>query len=251
MDEVLRHYRSWFALGVAGVRVSHEFRNLLMSLMGNISLLRDDLKESSSSEGCLADIDLALKRAIELCATLQTVAQQRTANVAPVDINRCIRGALRNPESAPTSPLDIRFEPSVALPTIPADPFLVSLMLLELIGEARRSAAEIAASRGKQSTLVLHLETELLANASTEGFPDAKPRVVLHARGEAFCPWNTASPLACQEQNGSPHLAIAICRTLMKLFQGEVRLTTLPPTGEQASLYFLTEKPSGTNLFPD
>lgn len=250
-DQILRHYRPWFALGVAGVKVSHEFRNLLMSLMGNVSLLRDDLKGIPSSEGCLADIDLALKRAIDLATALQNVAQKRFAEIVPMDLAGCIREALAQLQPPSQPALAIRLELAPRLPPVQADRFLACLMLMELLGEAHRTADEILPPQQKRPAFVLHLQTELLANASAEGFPDGKPRGVLHARGEGFCPWSAPASAALPAGHNSTHLAAAMGRILMKLFQGEARVSSLPPHGERASFYFLIERPPAAPILPD
>jgi len=82
--------------------VAHRLRNLLMSMMGNMTFLREELKQGRGPDKFLEDMDRAILGASNYTRWLQLLSEKRTVSVTPVDLNDCSRESLDYLHSHPT-----------------------------------------------------------------------------------------------------------------------------------------------------
>jgi len=235
VDESLGFYRSWFTLGVLGLGVSHEMRNLLMSIMGNMALIREEKDDETLVEECFRDIDAAIKRAIGFTGIFQEAAQNRAMRLVNVDLNHCIQKAMSQLDESAHAVEYIRFEPDKSLPPVRADPILVTLMLLELLSESCKVLARSPLTREDDRACPLLIQTILLRGPAAHGslIKDQGVELIVKARG--FQPWSHPHH---DHPDGIAHPTIEMIKTMMKLFHGEAHVAGSHQFGENTSLYF-------------
>ncbi len=84
------------ALGQLAGGIAHDFNNLLAAVLGNVSYLSATRTPSQSEvDECLAEIEIAARRAAELTRHLLDYAREREASLLPVAISRMLDEATR------------------------------------------------------------------------------------------------------------------------------------------------------------
>jgi two-component system cell cycle sensor histidine kinase/response regulator CckA len=79
------------ALGQLAGGIAHDFNNLLAAVLGNVSYLASRGEPSRQDvDECLAEIEIAARRAAELTRHLLDYARERELSLCPVDISRLI-----------------------------------------------------------------------------------------------------------------------------------------------------------------
>ncbi len=81
------------SLGVLAGGIAHDFNNLLTAVLGHASLARMDLPPGDAAES-LGQIELAARRAAELCQQMLAYAGKSNFATAPVDLNELVRGTV-------------------------------------------------------------------------------------------------------------------------------------------------------------
>ncbi len=81
------------SLGVLAGGIAHDFNNLLTAVLGHASLARMSLPRGDAAES-LGQIELAARRAAELCQQMLAYAGKSNFTTAPVDLSELVRGTV-------------------------------------------------------------------------------------------------------------------------------------------------------------
>jgi signal transduction histidine kinase len=100
MEEQLWESQKMESLGVLAGGVAHDFNNLLCGIMGNASLARETVPESSTAGDCLLDIERVSERATALCRQMLAYAGGQQAMAEEFDLNDLVS---QKPELLKTS----------------------------------------------------------------------------------------------------------------------------------------------------
>ncbi len=79
------------SLGVLAGGIAHDFNNLLMGILGNTSMVLQDLAPGTEAEERLCDVESAGKRAAELCKQMLAYSGKGKFIVQPLDLSRLIQ----------------------------------------------------------------------------------------------------------------------------------------------------------------
>ena len=79
------------SLGVLAGGIAHDFNNLLTAILGNVSVVRSELESGNPLEGPLEQIEIASKRAADLCRQMLAYAGRGRVAVQPFDVNELLR----------------------------------------------------------------------------------------------------------------------------------------------------------------
>ena len=82
------------SLGVLAGGIAHDFNNLLTAILGHASLARLSAAPGGASAESLGQIELAARRAAELCQQMLAYAGKSTFTTAPVDLGDLVRGTV-------------------------------------------------------------------------------------------------------------------------------------------------------------
>jgi PAS domain S-box-containing protein len=88
----LRQAQKMEAIGQLTGGVAHDFNNLLAIMMGNLSLLEEDLNQSHASTELLEPTMRAIDQAAALTARMLAFSRQQPLQARQVDINELLRG---------------------------------------------------------------------------------------------------------------------------------------------------------------
>lgn len=89
-EEHILQQQKMQALGQLAGGVAHDFNNLLGAILGNVSYLGSGDRSPEEYEDCLAEVEMAARRAAELTSRLLTFARKRELTLEAVSVNELI-----------------------------------------------------------------------------------------------------------------------------------------------------------------
>jgi signal transduction histidine kinase/CheY-like chemotaxis protein len=135
-EEALRQVQKMEMIGQLTGGVAHDFNNLLMAVMGNLELLRKQVRDDRLAR--LADGALrGARRGALLTQRLLAFARQQDLRTEPTHLSRLIRGMSDLLERSVGACVELQFELPEQLPLTLVDANQIELVLLNLVVNAR------------------------------------------------------------------------------------------------------------------
>jgi PAS domain S-box-containing protein len=163
LEEKLQHAAKLESLGVLAGGIAHDFNNLLTGILGNASLLMDELPLRSTGRSFASDIVLASERAAELTRQMLAYAGKGKFSIEPVDLSRQL-SSIRSLIDA-SIPKHVRLELNLAqdLPPIEGDPGQIQQLVMNLVINGAEAAGE------EPGTVRVTTELRRIGNAHWNG----------------------------------------------------------------------------------
>jgi two-component system cell cycle sensor histidine kinase/response regulator CckA len=142
MAERLRQSQKLESLGVLAGGIAHDFNNLLTAILANVSLLRLDVASGHPTEGYLADIDIAVRRATDLVHQMLAYSGRGKFIIERTNLNQLVGEMSRLLQSSISKSvkLQLRFEDS--LPEIECDRAQIQQIVMNLITNASEAIGD-------------------------------------------------------------------------------------------------------------
>ncbi|MFG0287535.1 MAG: sensor histidine kinase [Rhodopirellula sp. JB044] len=224
MKEQIRHLQSLASLGELTGTATHEFNNVLMTVINYAKLgLRN--QDTASRDKALTKILEASERAAKITNTILAQARNRTDAKEPTDVAALVRDTLvlmqREMQKYRISvELDIADE----LPMISASGNQIQRLLLNLMTNARQAMGEggtllirVITSRAADATSSQPTHVELTVRDSGSGIPeDVLPRI--------FDPYFSTKAGPDESGKGGTGLGLAACKDIIDEHGGRVRV---------------------------
>jgi signal transduction histidine kinase len=213
----LRNMQALAALGELTGTATHEFNNVLMTII-NYAKLGIRNRDDASRDKALAKILEASERAAKITATILAQARNRSESLEPTDLGGIIRDSLVLLEREMRKyriAVEVEIDPST--PTAMASGNQIQRVLLNLLINARQSMPEggtilIRLAPCSESGLV-----ELVVRDSGSGIPrESLPRIF-----DAF--YSTKSG-PDESGKGGTGLGLAACKEIIDSHQGRIRV---------------------------
>jgi len=141
LDEHLYHSRKMESLGILAGGIAHDFNNLLMSIMGHSELLRTQLVDEPTVQTYTKEIEIASRRAADLCRQMLTYAGHAPTELGSLNLNLVIEGMRLLIETQSRTTVSIAYELEKALPNTIADTSQVQQCILDLVINAVEALA--------------------------------------------------------------------------------------------------------------
>ena len=132
----LRQIQKMEAVGTLAGGIAHDFNNILCSMMGYITLVKDQLPEQSQNRKDLALAMQAGEKAESLISQIFTFSRQGEQDLGPLQIGSFVKEALKMLRSALPATIEIRSKISVNNRTILADPTQIHQIIMNLCSNA-------------------------------------------------------------------------------------------------------------------
>ncbi|HLH17296.1 MAG TPA: PAS domain-containing protein [Bryobacteraceae bacterium] len=140
MEEQLRQTQKLESIGLLAAGVAHDFNNLLASIMGNASILQDELPEQSVPMA--AAIVGASERAAELTRQLLAYAGKGRFVLQKIDISTAVRGMTELLHASIPRKVAIEQHLAPDLPPVEADPGQIHQIVMNLVLNAAEAIPE-------------------------------------------------------------------------------------------------------------
>ena len=161
------------SLGVLAGGIAHDFNNLLLAILGNLDLALAELPASAPGRNFLSALDLAARRAADLCRQLLAYAGKGHFMVQPVSLNDLITEMDHLLEISISKKAVLRRQLSSTLPAVNADATQMRQIIMNLVINASEALGEtggtITLSTGELKASRAYLDSATLGTGLTEG----------------------------------------------------------------------------------
>jgi len=142
------------SLGVLAGGIAHDFNNLLTGILGNASLVRTDLPQSSPAQPCLEQIEQAAERAADLCQQMLAYSGKGRFIVERLDLSAMVRNTAGLIRLSVNKSAVLKLSLANDLPAITADATQIRQIIMNLVINASDALTE--------RTGVIHVTTGAL-----------------------------------------------------------------------------------------
>jgi PAS domain S-box-containing protein len=131
--EQMRQTQKLESLGVLAGGIAHDFNNLLTGIMGNASIVLDDLPEGSQARGFIEAVISASERAAGLARQMLAYSGKGRFVVELVDLSERVREILPLIRASIPPRIEVRLDLAELLPAIEADATQMQQLIMNVI----------------------------------------------------------------------------------------------------------------------
>jgi len=228
------------SLGVLAGGIAHDFNNILTAILGHANLARLFSIPDSRTARSIEQIELAARRAGELCQQMLAYAGRHRLSTGPVDVSALVRETLPLFEVSLPKSARLNLNLAQGLPSILADPTQIRQILMNLI----INAAEALPPTGGQisiNTCLIQADASLFASCVHQPTYPAGPNVCLEVtdNGSGMAAETLEKifePFFTTKFTGRG-LGLAALLGIIRGHQGAVRVVSQPGAGTSFFLY--------------
>lgn len=233
----LRKMQSLAALGELTGTATHEFNNILMTII-NYAKLGIRNRDEASRDKALAKILDASERASQITGTILAQARNRSESFEPTDLGEIVRGALVLLEREMRKyriAVEVEIDPSTPMAT--ANGNQIQRVLLNLLINARQSMAEGGTIQIGVRPSTDNGMVELMVRDSGSGIPkEALPHI--------FDAFYSTKDGPDETGKGGTGLGLAACKEIIDGHQGRIRVES--SVGRGTAFYIRLPSSTGT-----
>jgi two-component system cell cycle sensor histidine kinase/response regulator CckA len=130
------------SLGVLAGGIAHDFNNLLTGILGNASLVLDELEPGSPERASIQQIEIAALRASELTHQMLAYAGKGRFVIQTIDLNELIVEMAALLKASIAKPVALHFDLAAHLPPIEGDATQIRQIVMNLIMNAAEAIGE-------------------------------------------------------------------------------------------------------------
>ena len=152
------------SLGVLAGGIAHDFNNLLLGILGNAELAMDGLDPASTTSEHLGEIEMAAKRAADLCRQMLAYSGRGTFKIEPISLNQVIEEMGKLLARTLSKKAQLSFDLDPELPAVEADAAQIQQIVLNLITNASEALGENGGTVSVRTGVIV-CSSEYLAGA--------------------------------------------------------------------------------------
>jgi PAS domain S-box-containing protein len=162
------HAQRLESLGVLAGGIAHDFNNILTAILGRLGLVSSKV-ESPSARSHLAEAELAVQRAADLCRQMLVYAGKGKPQVRPIDLSRLVDEMGRMLEVSVPRQIELRHDLADGLPPVAGDANQLRQVVMNLITNAAEAIG------GQAGRIVLRTRAVDAASLPPERFVSGGP----------------------------------------------------------------------------
>lgn len=133
MERKLQDTQKLESLGILAGGIAHDFNNLLTGVLGNASLARMDLPESSPAQSCLRQIEQAALRAADLCRQMLAYSGKGRFVVQRLNLSHLVEESVALLQVSISKDAALKLALTNPLPPVKADATQLRQILMNLV----------------------------------------------------------------------------------------------------------------------
>ena len=169
----LQQAKKMESLGTMAGSIAHNFNNLLMVVLGNLDLARDDLAASSPAALNIQRAINASQRAADLSSMMLTYVGQLKKEIVPLDLSEMVRRVLKNMDESTVMNVDLDLDLADPMPLVAADAAQMRQLIAGFVTNAIESLGKergrVRISTGSMHCDRAYLQTTYLKEEKPEG----------------------------------------------------------------------------------
>ncbi|HXS93419.1 MAG TPA: response regulator [Candidatus Limnocylindrales bacterium] len=165
-SEAMREAQKLESIGILAGGVAHDFNNLLTGILGNASLVLDELPESSHLRPMLQNVMLASERAADLTRQLLAYSGKGRFFVQSTSLSGLVREISSLIQSSIPKKVELRLELGNGLPDVDVDPAQIQQLVMNLVINGAEAIGEDRSGVVSVSTRLRHLDEAAIARTS-------------------------------------------------------------------------------------
>jgi PAS domain S-box-containing protein len=161
-SEAMREAQKLESIGLLAGGVAHDFNNLLTGILGNTSLVLDELPESSRLRPLLENVMLASERAADLTRQLLAYSGKGRFFIQPCDVSKLVREISSLIQSSIPKKVQLQMELHDELPTVDLDSAQIQQLLMNLVINGAEAIGEGKAGVVRVRTLLRDVDQDYI-----------------------------------------------------------------------------------------
>ncbi len=162
------------SLGLLAGSMAHDFNNLMMGILGSALLAKDEIPPGGSAvKQRIADMEMAAKKAVDLCSQMLEYSGRGKLSFEPVDLNELILKMDKLLFASISKNASIEYKLSENTPLIKGDATRIRQIIMNLVINAseaiRGSGVHITISTGVKRFDSIYLSESYLVDELPEG----------------------------------------------------------------------------------
>lgn len=157
-----QHAEKTESLGTMAGSIAHNFNNLLMVVLGNLELAKEDLPDPSTAATNIQRAINASQRAAELSNMMLTYVGQLKVKSIPVDLSQVVNAVLENMDECRMPHVDLDLNLADPMPLVAADADQMHQMVSGFVTNAIE-ALQKESGRVRISTGSMHCDKDYLS----------------------------------------------------------------------------------------
>ena len=238
LEGQLQQAQKMEAVGQLAGGVAHDYNNILVAILMNLSLLRTEANLSPEAAQSLQELEREAKRAASLTRQLLVFSRRESVQARPVDLKELLEAMIKMLRRLLGEHITIGTSFAPDLPCIQADPGMIDQVVMNLCVNARDAMPD-----GGQLLLVTTREVFTEADRATR--PERRPGAYLRLSvSDTGCGMDTATRqrifepfFTTKEAGKGTGLGLATVFGIVKQHNGWIEVESSPGRGSTFHLH--------------
>ena len=161
LQSQLEHAQRLESLGVLAGGIAHDFNNLLAAILGNVELLKMEVKESEKTGRHFSNVVESCDQAAKLSKQMLAYAGKGNYLLEVLNINKMVRSMSRLIKASVSSHIELRVKLDSGLPCVEGDAAQIQQVILNFIVNGAEAIGE-KSGEIKLTTRTVHAKRDFL-----------------------------------------------------------------------------------------
>jgi two-component system, chemotaxis family, CheB/CheR fusion protein len=250
--EAMREAQKLESIGLLAGGVAHDFNNLLTGILGNTSLVLEELPESSRLRPLLENVLLASERAADLTRQLLAYSGKGRFYVQSTDLSELVREISSLIQSSIPKKVELRLQLEPGLPMVEVDATQIQQLVMNLVLNGAEAIGEDKVGLVLVSTMLRQVDEQFIMGnhfAVDTVAPGSYVAVQVRDNGSGMDPAirpHIFDPFFTTKFTGRG-LGLAAALGIVRGHRGAIRIETEPGKGTMFEILL----PAGTTREPN
>jgi PAS domain S-box-containing protein len=142
LEQQMLHSQKLESLGVLAGGIAHDFNNLLTGILGNADLAKTEMSPLAPSRASLEGIEIAARRAADLCRQLLAYSGRGRFTIEPIDLRELVEEMGHLLSVSISKKVVLKYHFSQGLPAVDADATQLRQVIMNLMVNASEAIGE-------------------------------------------------------------------------------------------------------------